>query len=202
MIRKTPQYSKQFFVKGIYEYYHCKQDGYTDEGWGNAYRSLQTLVSWFLKNGFKKDGVYVPSILDIQKNLLSMGDKPSKIVDSKDLIGNSEVKLILNEILGIASKIISVSSFEELEKKGKDLIPHFEENGTPVMISGEVFCYIILGLEYNRTNGKSLFLVLDPQYSGKDDIKTILSKGGCQWKEGSFWKNENVINLLIPHIPI
>ncbi|KAL2346987.1 hypothetical protein Fmac_000987 [Flemingia macrophylla] len=34
-------------VQGSYEYFHYLQDGYNDSGWGCAYRSLQTIISWF-----------------------------------------------------------------------------------------------------------------------------------------------------------
>lgn len=35
-------------VKGSYEYCHYRQDDFDDTGWGCAYRSLQTVFSWFL----------------------------------------------------------------------------------------------------------------------------------------------------------
>jgi hypothetical protein len=34
-------------VQGIYSYHHYMQDRVDDSGWGCAYRSLQTIVSWF-----------------------------------------------------------------------------------------------------------------------------------------------------------
>jgi len=34
-------------VQGMYSYHHYRQDHIDDSGWGCAYRSLQTLVSWF-----------------------------------------------------------------------------------------------------------------------------------------------------------
>ena len=34
-------------VQGIYSYHHYRQDRIDDSGWGCAYRSLQTIVSWF-----------------------------------------------------------------------------------------------------------------------------------------------------------
>jgi hypothetical protein len=36
-----------YLVDGAYEYYHYMQDKFNDAGWGCAYRSLQTIVSWF-----------------------------------------------------------------------------------------------------------------------------------------------------------
>ena len=34
-------------VEGTYTYHHYMQDKFDDDGWGCAYRSLQTLISWF-----------------------------------------------------------------------------------------------------------------------------------------------------------
>lgn len=152
-------------------------------------------------NGWKKEGISVPSILDIQKTLVKVGDKPSKIIDSNDWIGAFEVSIVLNELLGVESQILYISSGADLENKGRDLISHFETNGTPIMIGGGVYAYTILGVEYDRVNGKSMFLILDPHYSGTEDIKTIISKGWCQWKDASLFKKESFYNLCLPQIP-
>lgn len=34
-------------VQGLYAYHHYMQDDFDDNGWGCAYRSLQTVCSWF-----------------------------------------------------------------------------------------------------------------------------------------------------------
>lgn len=34
-------------VQGLYAYHHYMQDNFDDNGWGCAYRSLQTICSWF-----------------------------------------------------------------------------------------------------------------------------------------------------------
>jgi hypothetical protein len=65
-------------VKGDYIYFHYMQDGFNDAGWGCAYRSLQTLFSWFLLNGYTTKPV--PSIPDIQKLLVEIGDKQPKFI--------------------------------------------------------------------------------------------------------------------------
>ena len=35
------------------------------KGWGCAYRSLQTLLSWFIEQKYAKEGLKVPSIEEI-----------------------------------------------------------------------------------------------------------------------------------------
>ena len=39
-------------VYGKYAYHHYMQDKFDDNKWGCAYRSLQTLVSWFRLQGY------------------------------------------------------------------------------------------------------------------------------------------------------
>lgn len=34
-------------VNGLYAYHHYMQNEFDDSGWGCAYRSLQTIVSWY-----------------------------------------------------------------------------------------------------------------------------------------------------------
>jgi hypothetical protein len=199
--KDIPQYSKQFTVKGDYEYYHYGQDNMNDKGWGCAYRSLQTLFSWFCLNGFKKEDVNVPSILDIQKTLVKVGDKEAKLIGSDDWIGAFEVSIVLNELLGIESQIIYVSSGADLTSKGRDLAYHFETNGTPVMIGGGVYAYTILGIEYDRVKGDCLFLILDPHYQGEDDVKTIINKGWCEWKTAALFEKGNFYNMCLPQVP-
>lgn len=198
--KDIPQYSKQFTVKGDYEYYHYLQDNINDKGWGCAYRSLQTLFSWFCLNGFNKL-VPVPSILDIQKTLVKVGDKDAKLIGSDDWIGAFEVSIVLNELLGIESQIIYVSSGADLTNKGRELAYHFETNGTPVMIGGGVYAYTILGVEYDRVKGDCLFLILDPHYQGDDDIKTIINKGWCEWKTAALFEKGNFYNMCLPQVP-
>lgn len=43
---------QQTLVDGHYAYYHYMQDNFDDNQWGCAYRSLQTLCSWFILQGY------------------------------------------------------------------------------------------------------------------------------------------------------
>ena len=43
---------QQYVVEGTYAYHHYMQDRMDDNGWGCAYRSLQTLVSWLRHQGY------------------------------------------------------------------------------------------------------------------------------------------------------
>lgn len=52
-------------VQGIYSYHHYMQDRMDDNGWGCAYRSLQTICSWFQQQGYVEQPV--PSHKEIQQ---------------------------------------------------------------------------------------------------------------------------------------
>ena len=58
-------------VQGSYDYYHYLQDRFDDNGWGCAYRSLQTLCSWFQIQSYSS--APVPSHRDIQSCLAGPG---------------------------------------------------------------------------------------------------------------------------------
>ena len=60
-----------YVVDGVYDYYHYKQDRIDDSGWGCAYRSLQTLCSWFQRQGYTTKAP--PSHRDIQTALVKIG---------------------------------------------------------------------------------------------------------------------------------
>lgn len=119
-------------VTGKCHYYHYCQHKMDDNGWGCAYRSLQTLASWFYLQGYTDREV--PTFKDIQKCLVDIGDKPSSFIDSRHWIGSTEVSFVLETLLNVTSRIMFVSSGEELGSKGQELLSHFRTQGTPIMI--------------------------------------------------------------------
>ena len=70
------------------------------QGWGCAYRSLQTLWSWFVLQGHTTKPV--PNHRGIQQALVDVGDKELSIVGSKQWIGSFEVSTCLNHLLGVS----------------------------------------------------------------------------------------------------
>jgi hypothetical protein len=131
-VKPTDNGGRVVLVKGNYLYYHYCQNKMDDNGWGCAYRSLQTLASWFKCQGYTDKEV--PTFKDIQKCLVDIGDKPSSFVGSRQWIGSTEVNYVLNTLLGVTSKILYVSSGEEMASKGPELVSHFENHGSPIMI--------------------------------------------------------------------
>ncbi|KRH54268.1 hypothetical protein GLYMA_06G174400v4 [Glycine max] len=119
-------------VQGSYEYFHYLHDGYNDSGWGCAYRSLQTIISWFRLQNYTS--IEVPSHREIQQTLVEIGDKDPSFVGSRDWIGAIELSFVLDKLLGVTCKVINVRSGAELPERCRELALHFENQSTPVMI--------------------------------------------------------------------
>jgi len=187
---------QQAFVDGKYLYYHYKQDGMDDTGWGCAYRSLQTIVSWACYHGYcnKK----VPNHTEIQQTLVSIGDKPRRFIQSSSWIGSIEVQRVLDEWAGMQSRIITLNSGSQISEKAREILMHFRTEGTPIMIGGGVLAHTIVGIAFNELTGDSRFVVLDPHYPGKEDLTTIHKKGWCGWKQDKFWGSNSFYNLCLP----
>ncbi|KAL6054421.1 Ufm1-specific protease 2 [Balamuthia mandrillaris] len=185
-------------IHGSYEYYHYMQDYFDDKGWGCAYRSMQTICSWFNLQGYIPGPI--PNHQQIQKLLVHIGDKPSSFVDSKQWIGAIEIMACLKELYGITCKILNVTSGSELKYKASELAYHFDTEGTPVMIGGGVLAYTLLGIDYNAITGAIKFLILDPHYTGPEDIKAIKDKW-CGWRDINLFRKDSFYNLCLPLRP-
>ncbi|EFJ19109.1 hypothetical protein SELMODRAFT_444316 [Selaginella moellendorffii] len=192
-------------IDGSYEYYHYLQDRMDDKGWGCAYRSLQTIMSWFRLQHYTS--MKEPSHREIQATLVEIGDKEPSFVGSQEWIGAIELSFVLDKLLGVTSKILSVRSGADLPEKCRELAAHFDTQGTPVMIGGGVLAYTLLGVDYNELTGESAFLILDPHYTGGEDLKTIRNGGWCGWKKAvsdtgrEFFLRNKFYNLLLPQRP-
>ncbi|XP_023686369.1 ufm1-specific protease 2 [Paramormyrops kingsleyae] len=191
--------AKPFLVQGVYSYHHYMQDRMDDSGWGCAYRSLQTICSWFQQQGYTER--VVPSHKEIQQALVDVGDKPSSFVGSRQWIGSIEVQAVLDQLLGITSRILFVSQGSELVNQGRELASHFQREGTPIMIGGGVLAHTILGVLWSETTGDIRFLILDPHYTGGEDLQLVTDKGWCGWKGMDFWDQRAYYNLCLPQRP-
>ncbi|CAK9872819.1 unnamed protein product [Sphagnum jensenii] len=196
----------QSLIAGSYEYYHYLQDRFDDNGWGCAYRSLQTIISWFRLQHYTS--ITVPTHREIQECLVEIGDKEGSFIGSQEWIGAIELSFVLDKLLGVTSKILSVRSGAEMPSKGRELALHFRTQGTPVMIGGGVLAYTLLGVDFNELTGEIMFLILDPHYTGGEDLKSIRNGGWCGWKGTittngqQFFLANKFYNLLLPQRPI
>jgi hypothetical protein len=89
LVTPSIQGAKVCVVYGRYQYYHYLQDRENDKGWGCAYRSLQSVWSWFQLQGYTSRPP--PSILEIQKYVVETGFRAKSLVGTKDWIGSIEV---------------------------------------------------------------------------------------------------------------
>ena len=76
----------------------------------------------------------MPTHREIQQALVDMGDKSKEFVGSSKWIGSMEISFCLSQMLNVDCKILSVSRASELAEKARELMYHFETEGTPVMI--------------------------------------------------------------------
>ncbi|KAK4350612.1 hypothetical protein RND71_029925 [Anisodus tanguticus] len=143
----------------------------------------------------------------IQQALVEIGDKDPSFIGSREWIGAIELSFVLDKLLGVSCKIMNVRSGAELPEKCRELALHFENQGTPIMIGGGVLAYTLLGVDYNDASGDCAFLILDPHYTGSDDIKKIVNGGWCGWKKAvdskgkHFFLHDKFYNLLLPQRP-
>lgn len=189
----------QTCVKGSYDYHHYMQDRFDDKGWGCAYRSAQTIFSWFRLQHYTK--VPVPSHRDMQQTLVRIGDKEAKFVGSCQWIGANEVGYLLDELIGVQYRIMHYSSGYDIPGGARDLIKHFETHGTPIMMGGGLLAYTMLGVDFNEHTGEVAFLILDPHYTGGEDFAQIKGRW-CGWKRAEDFLDQNSFyNLCAPQLP-
>lgn len=63
------------------------------------------------------------------------------------------------------------------------------------MVGGGVYAHTIIGV---KNGDEPSFLVLDPHWTGGEDLKTILKKGWVGWKGRKFWSSTDFYNLCMP----
>lgn len=83
----------EYITQGYYDYYHYMQDKFDDNGWGCAYRSFQSIASWFVLNGYQQ--IDVPGHVEIQTMCVKNDCRGKDFVGSKQWIGSMEVGWLL-----------------------------------------------------------------------------------------------------------
>ncbi|PIO64387.1 peptidase family C78, partial [Teladorsagia circumcincta] len=116
--------------------------------------------------------------------LVEIGDKEEKFVGSRQWIGSTEIGFVLDHLLGIESRFIVTNSGAEVAERARELALHFQTAGTPVMIGGGQLAHTILGVDFDENTGECGFLVLDPHYTGSEDLKDLTDFAivGFSWK--------------------
>ncbi|KAL6059114.1 Ufm1-specific protease 2, variant 2 [Balamuthia mandrillaris] len=118
-------------VKGDYDFYHFGHK-LNDMGWGCAYRSFQTLCSWFVlqrhpnfvtasASGKEQALVAVPSHKKVQETLFRIGDKPIHFIGSREWIGSYELCLCFDAMFNVRrQKREEERRGEEREQRDKE----------------------------------------------------------------------------------
>ena len=81
--------------------------------------------------------------------------------------------------------------------------------GSPVMIGGGVLAYTLLGVYRNPMTEECAFLILDPHYTGPEDMNRILSGRWVAWQRsggqaaagGPLFVSSAHYNFLCPQRP-
>eukprot|EP00667_Euglena_gracilis_P021275 EG_transcript_23276 len=190
-------------VQGTYDFYHYLLDGFNDKGWGCAYRSLQTLLSWFIHQGYASALATPPAIPELQRIIAAADPTKAKtFVGSKHWIGSAEITYALNHLLGVECQQEHVATAADLESRGRLLLHHFRTHGTPVMVGGGAYAYTILGAQYHPGTGQLSLLILDPHYVGPDDPAAVVAGQGCGWRSPKrFLRGDCFYNLCLPRVP-
>ena len=117
----------------------------------------------------------VPSIGDMQRQLVHIGDKPASFAKSTEWIGSVEISLLLDSMLGISCKILHTENDQRLgDEVASALVDHFRTAGSPVMVGGQGGgARAIIGLELFPSGELRRFLVLDPHYAGADSVECL-----------------------------
>lgn len=205
--------TKATVTDNSYDYYHYRVDGFDDSGWGCAYRSLQTVLSWFeivAPAHFSAPQTFsMPSVRDIQTILANVDPAKTStknFVGSKAWIGSVEVMLVLQFFMPnlecMIKRLERGSELDDNPEIQQLLFNHFERRGPPVMIGGDAYAHTILGVQLNRRTCEAQYLILDPHYNAMPTVEaTVGSKGWCGWKNArEFFNSNQWYNLCIPKV--
>eukprot|EP00754_Rhynchopus_humris_P014747 Rhum_TRINITY_DN14408_c3_g2::Rhum_TRINITY_DN14408_c3_g2_i1::g.88580::m.88580/K01376/UFSP2; UFM1-specific protease 2 len=214
----APAGAERTCVRGAYTYYHYRCDGARDDGWGCAYRSLQTLLSWYLTNAHaegcggpghrRRPRRQPPSLREIQELLLEVdpSKKSTRFVGSSEWIGSAEIFLVLNSLLGVECVVRRLDSGRALATDAsvqQMLHEHFAGQGSPVMVGGRQYAHTILGVETREGSAGCRLLILDPHYPAlRPDLGEIRKGGWCAWRDpASLFKADSWYNICLPQRP-
>lgn len=129
-------------ICGDFQYFHYGCDNFIDNGWGCAYRTLQTMCSWIIRRRYgTKDAetITIPSLLEIQQILVDLQDKQSNFIGSREWIGAIELSYVVDTLYNVPCKILHI-------QKGSNQLPdyvynlecYFKEIGGFAMMGGDV----------------------------------------------------------------
>ena len=141
---------------------------------------------------------------------MDAGEKKRSFVGTKDWIGSQEVGRYLEHVLNVTFKIIFVRTGEELGSIAREVAKHFETQGTPIMIGGGALAFTIVGVAWNEQSGATEYLILDPHYTGEDNLdiiqgRVVMLEGykatPCGWRGIDTFSQKDFYSLCCPQRP-
>lgn len=168
------------YTRGKFKYYHYGCDGTLDAGWGCGYRTLQTAISWIIDK--RSATQHVPSIREIQRILVSIGDKLPRFIDSRDWIGTLEEFYVIDVMFDIPCKIVHVQKLNTDEVINQ-IRRYFEEYAGFIAMGGlnDMASKGIAGIHQSPDAGVFL-LIVDPHFSGIPcSTQQLIDKGYVRW---------------------
>ena len=98
-------------------------------------------------------------------------------------------------------QVVRFESGWDIPGRARELAAHFAEQGSPIMVGGGLLAYTMLGVAFDQRTGEAAFLILDPHYTGGEDIKAIQPRW-CGWKKAEeVFARDAFYNLLLPQRP-
>ena len=79
--------------------------------------------------------------------------------------------------------VVSKPAHQDVSSIARQLVHHFRTEGTHISIGGGVLAYTLLGIYFNDQTAEVELLILDPHYTGKDDVSEIVKGGWIAWKK-------------------
>ncbi|KAG4065148.1 hypothetical protein HA402_007545 [Bradysia odoriphaga] len=188
---------KSYLTRGDYSYFHYACDGVNDAGWGCGYRTCQSLCSWIIAQQNRSEGV--PTLLEIQKILVDIGDKPQAFVGSREWIGALEVFYIIDTLFDVSCKIQHIPK-GDMKRYISVLRLYFEQFGGLVMMGGDIDASSkgIAGIHI--ADNEAYLLVVDPHFVGKASSQELISQGFVKWRHTSEFCDSSFYNLCLPQL--
>lgn len=175
-------------------------DHFHFQGWGCAYRTLQSMASWIINSQGLTTSI--PDLSSIQRTLVAINDKPTSFVGSRDWIGAMEVFYVLDSLFNVPCKILHVSSEDQLKSHSEEIVKYFDSFGGLIMMGGDLDSSSkgIAGIHID--NQDVYLLIIDPHYVNtttstytKDDLQR---SGYVRWQHVSEFVDSSFYNLCMP----
>ena len=183
-----------------YLYCHYLQDGFRDDGWGCAYRSLQSICSSLLLLHLTDRPI--PSIPALQRLLSAHAPHDPAFLDPHHWIGAVDAQAALQLLYGLPSRLLHVRDGADVGSVSRALSRYFaEEDGGFVLVGGGVLAYGVVGVDWNERSGECRYLIVDPHYTGVDELGKALKGGWVGWKSKQLFLPGRFYNFLLPSVP-